>query len=66
MSSVEKIPFKLFLLILQYDHNHLWSFFLIIWWIRSAYMQPVVDAFDPRLLVAPAISHVLDFTEIKV
>jgi histone-arginine methyltransferase CARM1 len=29
-------------------------------------MQPVVDAFDPRLLVAPAISHVLDFTEIKV
>ncbi|KAI5581119.1 hypothetical protein POPTR_008G222700v4 [Populus trichocarpa] len=29
------------------------------------FSQPVVDAFDPRLLVAPAISHVLDFTEIK-
>ncbi|KAL0376451.1 UNVERIFIED_CONTAM: putative histone-arginine methyltransferase CARM1 [Sesamum calycinum] len=27
--------------------------------------QPVVDAFDPRLLVAPAISHVIDFTSAK-
>ncbi|KAK4353730.1 hypothetical protein RND71_025924 [Anisodus tanguticus] len=36
---------------------------------RSAYegyfSQPVVDAFDPRLLVAPAISHVINFTLIK-
>ncbi|XP_009630322.1 probable histone-arginine methyltransferase 1.3 isoform X1 [Nicotiana tomentosiformis] len=36
---------------------------------RSAYegyfSQPVVDAFDPRLLVAPAISHVINFTSIK-
>ncbi|KAF9673297.1 hypothetical protein SADUNF_Sadunf10G0009500 [Salix dunnii] len=29
------------------------------------FSQPVVDAFDPRLLVAPAVSHHLDFTEIK-
>ncbi|KAJ6355845.1 hypothetical protein OIU78_004053 [Salix suchowensis] len=29
------------------------------------FSQPVVDAFDPRLLVAPTISHDLDFTEIK-
>ncbi|KAG6435439.1 hypothetical protein SASPL_100313 [Salvia splendens] len=27
--------------------------------------KPVVDAFDPRLLVAPAISHVIDFTSAK-
>ncbi|GKD97902.1 probable histone-arginine methyltransferase 1.3, partial [Tanacetum coccineum] len=26
---------------------------------------PVVDAFDPRLLVAPAISHVINFTTVK-
>ncbi|KAK4372753.1 hypothetical protein RND71_008137 [Anisodus tanguticus] len=36
---------------------------------RSAYegyfSQPVVDAFDPRLLVAPAISHVINFNSIK-
>ncbi|CAN4095977.1 unnamed protein product [Withania somnifera] len=36
---------------------------------RSAYegyfSQPVVDAFDRRLLVAPAISHVINFTSIK-
>ncbi|XP_015076982.1 probable histone-arginine methyltransferase 1.3 [Solanum pennellii] len=36
---------------------------------RSAYegyfSQPVVDAFDPRLLVAPAISHAINFTLIK-
>lgn len=25
-----------------------------------------MDAFDPRLLVAPAISHVIDFTSAKV
>ena len=31
-----------------------------------AFTQPVVDAFDPRLLVAPAICHVLDFNTIKV
>uniref|UniRef100_A0A175YPX8 type I protein arginine methyltransferase n=1 Tax=Daucus carota subsp. sativus TaxID=79200 RepID=A0A175YPX8_DAUCS len=27
--------------------------------------KPVVDAFDPRLLVAPAISHVINFTTVK-
>lgn len=32
----------------------------------SCTLQPVVDAFDPRLLVAPAISHVINFTSIKV
>ncbi|XP_057956907.1 probable histone-arginine methyltransferase 1.4 [Malania oleifera] len=36
---------------------------------RSAFQgyfsQPVVDAFDPRLLVAPAISHVINFASIK-
>ncbi|CBI36866.3 unnamed protein product, partial [Vitis vinifera] len=26
---------------------------------------PVVDAFDPRLLVAPSISHTIDFAKIK-
>ncbi|KAL7166199.1 hypothetical protein ACSBR2_036977 [Camellia fascicularis] len=29
------------------------------------YVQPVVDAFDPSLLVAPAISHTINFTSIK-
>jgi len=29
-------------------------------------MQPVVDAFDPRLLIAAPIFHVIDFTKIKV
>ncbi|GAV74905.1 PRMT5 domain-containing protein [Cephalotus follicularis] len=32
---------------------------------QGYFTQPVVDAFDPRLLVAPAISHVIDFSEIK-
>ncbi|GKD17963.1 probable histone-arginine methyltransferase 1.3, partial [Tanacetum coccineum] len=27
--------------------------------------KPVVDAFDPRLLVAPAISHVINFSTVK-
>lgn len=29
-------------------------------------MQPVVDAFDPRLLISPPIFHTLDFTRMKV
>ncbi|KAL8162811.1 hypothetical protein V2J09_014300 [Rumex salicifolius] len=29
------------------------------------FSQPVVDAFDPRLLVAPPISHVIDFSSVK-
>ncbi|KAK1277748.1 putative histone-arginine methyltransferase CARM1 [Acorus gramineus] len=32
---------------------------------QGYFSQPVVDAFDPRLLVAPAIFHTLDFTRIK-
>ncbi|GFP83459.1 probable histone-arginine methyltransferase 1.4 [Phtheirospermum japonicum] len=32
---------------------------------QGYFSQPVVDAFDPRLLVAPAISHVIDFTTAK-
>ncbi|XP_057539448.1 probable histone-arginine methyltransferase 1.4 [Amaranthus tricolor] len=32
---------------------------------QGYFSQPVVDAFDPRLLVAPAICHVLDFNTIK-
>ncbi|KAF2313882.1 hypothetical protein GH714_018574 [Hevea brasiliensis] len=32
---------------------------------QGCFSQPVVDAFDPRLLVAPAMFHVIDFTEIK-
>ncbi|EPS70406.1 hypothetical protein M569_04353, partial [Genlisea aurea] len=32
---------------------------------QGYFSQPVVDAFDPRLLVAPAISHVIDFTSTK-
>ncbi|KAL3829375.1 hypothetical protein ACJIZ3_018177 [Penstemon smallii] len=32
---------------------------------QGYFSQPVVDAFDPRLLVAPAISHVLDFITAK-
>ncbi|CAL5343210.1 unnamed protein product [Camellia sinensis] len=31
----------------------------------SAFQGPVVDAFDPSLLVAPAISHMINFTSIK-
>jgi hypothetical protein len=29
-------------------------------------MQPVVDAFDPRLLISPPMFHAMDFTKIKV
>ncbi|XP_022138590.1 probable histone-arginine methyltransferase 1.3 isoform X2 [Momordica charantia] len=32
---------------------------------QGYFSQPVVDAFDPRLLVAPSMSHVLDFTNVK-
>ncbi|GAB2295232.1 Probable histone-arginine methyltransferase 1.4 [Dionaea muscipula] len=32
---------------------------------QGYFSQPVVDAFDPRLLVAPAICHVIDFTSVK-
>ncbi|PIN04727.1 Protein arginine N-methyltransferase CARM1 [Handroanthus impetiginosus] len=32
---------------------------------QGYFSQPVVDAFDPRFLVAPAISHVIDFTSAK-
>ncbi|WVZ13304.1 hypothetical protein V8G54_017834 [Vigna mungo] len=32
---------------------------------QGYFSQPVVDAFDPRLLIAPSISHVIDFTKIK-
>lgn len=32
---------------------------------QGYFSQPVVDAFDPRLLVAPSLFHVLDFTKIK-
>ncbi|XP_028124434.1 probable histone-arginine methyltransferase 1.3 [Camellia sinensis] len=33
---------------------------------QGYFSQPVVDAFDPSLLVAPAISHTINFTSIKV
>lgn len=32
---------------------------------QGYFSQPVVDAFDPRLLVAPATHHVIDFSSIK-
>ncbi|XP_073154470.1 probable histone-arginine methyltransferase 1.3 [Henckelia pumila] len=32
---------------------------------QGYFSQPVVDAFDPRLLVAPPVSHVIDFTSSK-
>ncbi|KAJ7955096.1 Protein arginine N-methyltransferase [Quillaja saponaria] len=32
---------------------------------QGYFTQPVVDAFDPRLLVAPAMCHVIDFTKTK-
>ncbi|KAH1046417.1 hypothetical protein J1N35_037201 [Gossypium stocksii] len=32
---------------------------------RGYFSQPVVDAFDPRLLVSPPLCHVIDFNEIK-
>ncbi|CAL1413275.1 unnamed protein product [Linum trigynum] len=32
---------------------------------QGYFSQPVVDAFDPRLLVAPATYHVLDFAQMK-
>eukprot|EP00250_Pteridium_aquilinum_P012269 c20611_g1_i1 orf=496-2277(-) len=32
---------------------------------QGYFSQPVVDAFDPRLLVTPPISHTIDFTKIK-
>ncbi|KHG28805.1 putative histone-arginine methyltransferase 1.3 [Gossypium arboreum] len=32
---------------------------------QGYFSQPVVDAFDPRLLVSPPLCHVIDFNEIK-
>ncbi|XP_068662276.1 probable histone-arginine methyltransferase CARM1 [Aristolochia californica] len=32
---------------------------------QGYFSQPVVDAFDPRLLVAPAVTHTLDFMTLK-
>ncbi|KAB2067811.1 hypothetical protein ES319_A09G253900v1 [Gossypium barbadense] len=32
---------------------------------QGYFSQPVVDAFDPRLLVSPPMSHVIDFNEAK-
>ncbi|KAH0459055.1 hypothetical protein IEQ34_011869 [Dendrobium chrysotoxum] len=32
---------------------------------QAYFSQPVVDAFDPRLLVSPATFHTIDFTRIK-
>ncbi|XP_024022623.1 probable histone-arginine methyltransferase 1.4 isoform X2 [Morus notabilis] len=32
---------------------------------QGYFSQPVVDAFDPRFLVAPSISHVIDFTKVE-
>ncbi|KAJ7980272.1 Protein arginine N-methyltransferase [Quillaja saponaria] len=32
---------------------------------QGYFSQPVVDAFDPRLLMAPAICHVIDFSKTK-
>ncbi|KAL6971281.1 putative histone-arginine methyltransferase 1.3, variant 2 [Sarracenia purpurea var. burkii] len=32
---------------------------------QGYFSQPVVDAFDPRVLVAPAISHVINFASVK-
>ncbi|OAY67044.1 putative histone-arginine methyltransferase CARM1 [Ananas comosus] len=32
---------------------------------QGYFSQPVVDAFDPRVLVSPPISHKLDFTRMK-
>ncbi|KAI4369559.1 hypothetical protein MLD38_017985 [Melastoma candidum] len=32
---------------------------------QGYFSQPVVDAFDPRLLVAPPMFHIIDFTKVK-
>ncbi|XP_039037843.1 probable histone-arginine methyltransferase 1.3 [Hibiscus syriacus] len=32
---------------------------------QGYFSQPVVDAFDPRLLVSPPMSHVIDFNDVK-
>ncbi|XP_013627069.1 PREDICTED: probable histone-arginine methyltransferase 1.3 isoform X2 [Brassica oleracea var. oleracea] len=32
---------------------------------QGYFSQPVVDAFDPRLLVAPPMFHTIDFTQMK-
>ncbi|KAH9311838.1 hypothetical protein KI387_026873, partial [Taxus chinensis] len=32
---------------------------------QGYFSQPVVDAFDPRILIAPAIYHTIDFTKVK-
>ncbi|KAJ0234125.1 histone-arginine methyltransferase 1.3 [Hirschfeldia incana] len=32
---------------------------------KGYFSQPVVDAFDPRLLVAPPMFHTIDFTQMK-
>ncbi|KAF7834500.1 putative histone-arginine methyltransferase 1.4 isoform X1 [Senna tora] len=33
--------------------------------LEGCFSQPVVDAFDPRLLIAPPMFHEIDFTKIK-
>ncbi|KAE8685556.1 hypothetical protein F3Y22_tig00111095pilonHSYRG00061 [Hibiscus syriacus] len=33
--------------------------------LRGYFSQPVVDAFDPRLLVCPPMSHVINFSGVK-
>ncbi|KAI4311153.1 hypothetical protein MLD38_036071 [Melastoma candidum] len=32
---------------------------------QGYFSQPVVDAFDPRLLVAPPVFHIIDFTKVQ-
>jgi hypothetical protein len=51
-----------------YDKRFLFSKILIELIVKTTnhVMQPVVDAFDPRLLVSPPIFHTLDFTRMKV
>ena len=33
---------------------------------HAYFSQPVVDAFDPRLLVAPTVTHTIDFSSATV
>lgn len=33
---------------------------------HAYFSQPVVDAFDPRLLVAPSVTHTIDFSSATV
>jgi hypothetical protein len=68
---VSGILFFAVMVIFHYDVviTYLLQFGDVFWYLMDSvllFTQPVVDAFDPRLLVAAPIFHVIDFMKSKV